>query len=397
MVKSVAFGISLSLLVGLLGSVAFAAEDPIRSIALGDEHTCVLRGSGNVTCWGRNFSGQLGDGSRQDRSAAQLVVGLDGVQQIAAFGARTCAVRRDGALYCWGHVEGLDAASAAQPPEAWDATVPRRIETAGPIVEVALGGEHLCVRDRAGAVRCWGRNDHGQLGDGTFVARRAPVEVAALPKARALALGTSHSCALAANGEVFCWGANEGGQLGDGTNRDRARATAIKEFPGTAQLAASGASTCARLDNGTVRCWGWNSEGQLGDGTRKGHAIPKAVRGLEQVVELALGATSACARRVDGSAWCWGDEAIEQALAPHPQLDQEERRSLAPVERKQLHRVSALARIGQIAAGHQCVLTTEVGRSIVRCWGPNDHGQLGELTPLSPGAVTQNRYGRQVQ
>jgi len=391
-VRSSAVGIVL-----LLSGAVSAAEDPIRSIALGDEHSCVLRASGNVACWGRNFSGQLGDGSRQDRSAAQPVVGLDGVQQIAAFGARTCAVRRDGALYCWGHVDGLAAPIAGQPPESWDSTVPRLIETAGTVAEVALGSEHLCVRDQAGGVRCWGKNDHGQLGDGTLAVRHAPVRVAALPKARSLALGTSHSCALVESGEVWCWGANEGGQLGDGTARDRTRATAIKEFLGTAQLVASGSSTCARLTNGTVRCWGWNSEGQLGDGTRKGHAIPKAVRGLEQVVELSLGATSACARRVDGSAWCWGDEAVEQPLAPHPQLDTDERRSLAPVERKQLHRVSALAQVGQIARGHQCVLTAEAGRSIVRCWGPNDHGQLGESTPASPGRVTQSTYGRQLE
>ncbi len=365
-----ASGICVLLLISFsMAGVARAAEDAIVSLAIGDEHSCALRRSGTVACWGRNFSGQLGDGTRQDRSTPAAVVGLDGVRQIAAFGARTCAVRRDGAVLCWGHVDGLlGHAPSGGEPESWDATTPRPVEGLGEVAEVALGGEHLCARDQGGAVRCWGRNGHGQLGDGSRATRHAPVRVAGLPAARGLALGASHSCALVDDGGVWCWGANEGGQLGDSATADRARAAPIRDFVAVAQLGASGSSTCARLVNGTVRCWGWNSDGQLGNGTTRGHALPKAVRGLEHIVELALGAATACARRVDGTVACWGDEAI----APHGADD--EHRSLFPRDQPDLARVTSLARAGQNAGGHSCVV--ERG-AVVRCWGPNAYGQLG--------------------
>jgi alpha-tubulin suppressor-like RCC1 family protein len=366
---------SILIVLLMVNGVARAADDPVRAVALGEEHTCALRRSGTVACWGRNFSGQLGDGSREDRASPVAVAGLDGVQQVAAFGARTCAVRRDGSLWCWGRLEGLSPTARAGAPETWDATTPQHVDLAGPIAEVALGAEHACARDARGAVRCWGKNDHGQVGDGTQRARLAARSVVNLPAARGLALGTSHSCALVDGGEVWCWGANEGGQLGDGTTRDRARATPIRDFAGVAQLAASGASTCARLRNGTARCWGWNSEGQLGDGTHQGHAVPKAVRGLEHAVEISLGATTGCARRTDGSVMCWGDEALP------PSEEDEHGRSLSPVEQSRVGPASGLGRVGQITVGHQCVVE---GSATVRCWGHNQHGQLGG--PIDGGA-----------
>jgi alpha-tubulin suppressor-like RCC1 family protein len=369
---------SILIVLLMVGGVARAADDPVRSLALGDEHSCALRRSGTVVCWGRNFSGQLGDGSREDRAAPVAVAGLDGVQQLVAFGARTCAARRDGSLWCWGRVEGLSPSARAGAPETWDATTPQRIDAGGAVTEVALGAEHACVRDGRGAVRCWGKNEHGQIGDGTQRARPLPQRVNGLPAARSLALGTSHSCALVEEGKVWCWGANEGGQLGDGTTHDRLRATLIRDFGGTVELAASAASTCARLANGTVRCWGWNSEGQLGDGTHQGHAIPKAVRGVERAVEISLGATTGCALRTDGAVVCWGDQALP------PSEDDEHGRSLSPVEQGRLGPSSALARVGQIATGHQCVVQ---GAATVRCWGKNDHGQLGGASADAPTRV----------
>jgi alpha-tubulin suppressor-like RCC1 family protein len=378
-------GLIVLLLIG--GGVARAADDPVKAIALGDEHTCALRRSGTVSCWGRNFSGQLGDGTREDRGEPTAVAGLNGVQQLVAYGARTCAVRTDGALLCWGRTEGVAGQADPRAPWSWDSTTPKLIQGIGGVAEVAIGAEHICARDHKGAVRCWGKNDHGQVGDGSKAARGVPTKVAGLPAAKALALGTSHSCALVDDGTVWCWGANEGGQLGDGTLRDRARATPIKDFYGTVQIVASGASSCARLANGTARCWGWNSEGQLGDGTRQPHAIPKQVRGLEGAVDLALGATTACARRMDSRLLCWGDEALPASSS------EDHNRSLNPVEQKQIGPVNVLARAGQIAAGHQCVV--ERG-AVVRCWGKNDHGQLGGLsdgTPTKVRVVPQPVFG----
>src|SRR5689334_7975910 len=99
-------------LLGLLGLLtrgqavaappAYGPEDPPIAIALGEEHSCALTRAGLVSCWGRNYSGQLVDGTREDRAVPAPVVCLDQVVQLAAFGARTCAARLDGTLWCWG-------------------------------------------------------------------------------------------------------------------------------------------------------------------------------------------------------------------------------------------------------------------------------------------------------
>jgi alpha-tubulin suppressor-like RCC1 family protein len=81
---------------------------------------------------------------------------------------------------------------------------------------VAAGGSHSCALRTSGALVCWGRNDRGQLGDGTIVERHAPVATGLTDVVLADA-GGSHTCALRATGQVVCWGSNASGQLGDGS------------------------------------------------------------------------------------------------------------------------------------------------------------------------------------
>jgi alpha-tubulin suppressor-like RCC1 family protein len=68
-----------------------------------------------------------------------------------------------------------------------------------------------------GEVRCWGANDHGQLGDETLISRVTPLPVAAINAASSVAVGGGHACATTASGSLQCWGANRFGQLGIGT------------------------------------------------------------------------------------------------------------------------------------------------------------------------------------
>ena len=80
----------------VLWGVSSASADPIVAVALGDAHSCALRRSGQVACWGSDLVGQLGDGAREDHAQPRPLVGLEGATQIAAFGARSCAVLRSG-------------------------------------------------------------------------------------------------------------------------------------------------------------------------------------------------------------------------------------------------------------------------------------------------------------
>jgi alpha-tubulin suppressor-like RCC1 family protein len=275
-------------------------------------HTCALVSGGAVRCWGLNDSRQLGVGSKDLLAPAGAVAGLTGASALAVGGqtfdyddgtralGRVCAVV-GGSVRCWGN--GYGSSPVAVPGLSQVTGVAAGSTTDG---EVGLTGllEHTCALTSAGAVRCWGANRSGQLGDGTRTDRPAPVAVSGLASGiTAVAAGPEHACALRTDGQVRCWGANASGELGDGTTSTRTAPVAVKAggsaLTGVVQIAAGrstpdgaaeGGRTCARKTDGTVWCWG------KGFGT-----APKQVAG-------AAGATavsSDCAVVAGGAVTCW--------------------------------------------------------------------------------------------
>jgi alpha-tubulin suppressor-like RCC1 family protein len=147
------------------------------------------------------------------------------------------------------------------------------------VAAVAAGGSSACALLTSGAVRCWGANADGQLGDGTTAARKMPVAVSGLngttAKATLVTVGASHACAQVADGTLRCWGRNAAGQLGDGTTTRRltpvkVRVSSTVVLGAATAVSAGGAYTCAIVGTGIaarVRCWGSNPSGQLGNNT----------------------------------------------------------------------------------------------------------------------------------
>ena len=142
-------------------------------------------------------------------------------------------------------------------------------------VEVAAGGFHTCVRLQKGAeqaLKCWGRNDYGQLGLGDTTDRGLmggqmgdslpTVQLGTGRLAVALALGTVHSCALLDDASVKCWGWNYHGQLGmgdrlerggeDGEMGDSLSAVDLGPNRTVVQLAAGSRHTCVVFDDGQL-------------------------------------------------------------------------------------------------------------------------------------------------
>jgi alpha-tubulin suppressor-like RCC1 family protein len=200
----------------------------VVALRLGAAHSCALRVTGEVACWGSNDRGQLGVGDDTVTNSAtpMLVTNLSGVVSLDAGDRHTCAVDGAGQARCWGAgKEGqlgwtMVAVDHAGPGEVHDAG--GAIVTG--IVEVATGAHHTCARLAAdlrpqtpGPVMCWGDNSDGQLGDGTLVTRPLAVPTAGLSDAIAITAGRAHTCALRQDRTVVCWGADDSGQLGEGS------------------------------------------------------------------------------------------------------------------------------------------------------------------------------------
>ena len=123
-----------------------------------------------------------------------------------------------------------------------------------PAIAVSGGGFHTCALLADGTVHCWGRNDYGQLGNGTSVSSPTALAVPGIATAIAVSAGGYHTCALLADGRILCWGADDFGQLGNGTRTHSS--TVPVEVAGitTATAVSAGAfHTCAVLAGGGVR------------------------------------------------------------------------------------------------------------------------------------------------
>jgi len=228
--------------IGTLVEVMFGAIPKTTTVVSGEVHSCALA-DGKVECWGASGSGELGrPGTGASELNAQIVVTdsvlltpLAGVTAIASDGAKhTCSLRPTG-VACWGL---NDMGQLGADP----ALVPTR-NFAGSIVTGTAGALAIGVAERVScAVRadatvvCWGA-DLAALGDGGVGMSFVPVPikgaagVGLLTDVVAVAPGARHACALKKDATVWCWGKNDRGQLGDGTKMDSATPVKVTNLP----------------------------------------------------------------------------------------------------------------------------------------------------------------------
>lgn len=178
--------------------------------------------------------------------------------------------------------------------------------------QLSLAGAHACLLDAAGAVSCWGRNDHGELGDGTTESRATPAATLGLPPVAEVGVGAAHTCARTRDGDVWCWGSGDLAQIGDGSREASRPPTRV--LRGARSLHVSDVASCVRLDEaGTARCWGTvpaPADSALGlVGAPVTFVTPTAIPVRVGAGFAAGGLSSACTLAPDGAVRCWGEGA----------------------------------------------------------------------------------------
>jgi len=404
--------IFLSFLDGEKQNITFAkTQDTIISISAGGANSCAVLSNGAVKCWGFSLT--------RNNYFPTIVEGINNASLVNSRGDYNCVLLKNGQVSCWGYnpfrvsykpvlIEGLDN------------------------VKNITGGEiHTCaLRDSAlNSVQCWGSNNVGQLGDGTFKTKYTSkgdyklVSVKHLYNSlceRVLNISSrgSHTCALInyfcplPHNYIKCWGWNSYGQLGNGKsikdyvepNNPNSLSSKIKNVfksllkikqnipaetsPVITKVAngpivdiSTGANhTCGlfcTLFGCYVKCWGLNNYGQLGDGSLesldKNNLNPFSVesvlvKGLESNLSgLVSGDNHNCVIINNEQVKCWGDNRFGQLG------DGTKQTRSVPVF------VQGLLGVKAISAGnfHTCAL---LNNNTIKCWGKNDDGQLGDGT-----------------
>ncbi|WP_437935504.1 hypothetical protein [Sorangium sp. So ce341] len=397
---------------------ALDLDHKAQSLSAGRSHACAVLETGALKCWGANYHGQLGLGDTEDRgdSAGEMGDALpasfgQGISAVTAGYMHTCALYHpfsspQPGLKCW----GLNLNGQLGQPQVGDrGDEPREmfqmdftVLGAGRSVKSADSGSyHTCAVLDGDELKCWGYNMYGQLGLGDSLHRGdSALEMNSVPTiplgtgraAKAVAAGESHTCALLDNNQVKCWGFNVGGSLGlgDGNARGHTAATKPASLPvvqlggpndEAKAIAAGGQRTCAILPDDTVKCWGANHYGQLGQGHTNSLGDSTATEPEDfgaidlggPVSAISAGWGHTCALLSNGTVKCWG-------LNDHGQLGlgHNQNQGDAPGEMAALPAVDlGPGRTAKAVAAGTFFTCALLDTDEVKCWGEAAYGALG--------------------
>jgi len=354
------------------------------SVTVGKSFGCAIGTNELGYCWGTNSTGQLGQGPRGlfiGGPYASQISTEEKLVDIQAGDEFGCALSKSSKVLCWGAVAqltGLEQAEAyptdmkivgaiaiAVGPSnfcyikdsvyciglaPYSSTAQIIPETAG-ATDLAVGKDFACAIVSSG-VRCWGDNSKGQLGQGNTTATSSVVIVNGLNDIKSVTAGYHFACALSDTGASFCWGDNSSNQVSSGGAIQNLRVpTAI---PNAVSIDAGSNFLCAMLTNGAIKCVGDNSKGQ--SGTVTSSSVPIGPIYQSGFTRVATGGATTCTidrsapEQFAGNLSCWGE--------------------LIPSGTENI--LFTDVAIGDASA---CAVTVA---GVVRCWGSNSAGQLGD-------------------
>jgi hypothetical protein len=350
--------------------------------SLGDDATFIITDAGVLASGATPGTAAF---TRLSFSALDGSVAGNVPTQIAATADGACAARADGTVWCWGR----NNYGELGPGIALGATSATPVQVTGlsGVTQLANSPFHVCALSTSGAtttVKCWGYNNHGQLGNGTTTNSSTPVAAVVPDGAKNISCGSYSSYAVTTIGEMAAWGANNYGQLGIGGTFDRTTPS-YPGGPGTSPnlavvaIAGGQSHACSLHADHTVRCWGNNGAGQLADGTTADHELPQLVSGVSARQVIATG-WNTCVITVAGQVLCAGSNTWGQIGDGSGAARLTLTAAATPVPLTTL--------LSGPSSGFACGLTSN---SDLYCWGYNSTGQLGDGTYSSAFVPNQSQ------
>lgn len=348
-------------------------------ITAGWLHTCTVLADATTACWGAGFDGRLGNGTAQATVAHPMRVSGDSAFASVSGGfEHSCGTTATGAAYCWGKElsgelgDGIGMATRLAPVAVGGALAFRA---------VSAGNNFSCGVTTVGAGYCWGDGGNGRLGTGTFAAESIPKAVSgglsfmmlsASKDVDMLPIGNGFACGITTSGAAYCWGRGGEGELGDSGTSDRNAPVPVYGGLTFATLSAGEQHVCGVTTAGAGYCWGQGSSGQLGNGSTSPSTIPVPVSGGLVFTTISAGAGHSCGVTTNGDAYCWGSNLIGQLGNGtfSPNFSPPQPTPTAVVGGRKFTTLAA-------GASHTCGIVTT---GVIYCWGRGMDGELGNGT-----------------
>ncbi len=353
-----------------------------RAVALGYSYTCLIAADGHLWCWGYNESGEIGDGTTTTAAEPTAVTSGDATfaartfTKIVSDSYHTCALDDIGGVWCWGRNTG--GAAGASGGNVHQAV---HVPLTGTAADIAVGVDVSCAARADGTVACWGNDNRGQLGTGGSPASSAaPVDVSGVTGATRVIAARSTVCALASGGALLCWGDNVSGMLGAVGTLSYEASPVIVEPSGVLDAFMSQLTLCFREADGT-RCMGRDLEGTYGDGMHAPMTTPTGARtmvpALDGMRDL-FGAYLHSCGIMGGQLYCWGG-------SPDGQIERSEVELEAPTPMADASGVPIMGLADLAVGGTENTVGVRLGQALT--WG--GYRGDGQIYPdTTPGVAT---------
>ena len=265
---------------------------------------------GTLFGWGSNSSGQIGNGFDVSYSSPIQIGSLNNWRQVYCGDSSTGSIKTDGTLWTWGRNNNGQLGNGTT------------INYSSPIQIGALTGwKEVAMASRAagfytgaiginGTLWAWGRNNQGQLGNGTTVDYSSPIQVGSLTNWKQIdgtkGSGSATFFAIKTDGTLWGWGGGGQGQLGNGFTVNYSSPIQIGSLTNWKQVAGHSFSFAAIKTDGTLWGCGYNFYGQIGNGTAIAYTSPVQVGSLTNWKQISGGQNFVAAVKTDGTLWTWG-------------------------------------------------------------------------------------------
>ncbi len=284
----------------------------------------------------------------------------------------TIAIKSDGTLWAWGRNNYGQLGDGT----TVNKSSPIQIGTDTNWVSISCGQDYTIAIKSDGTLWAWGGNNYGQLGDGTAVDKHSPTQIGTDTSWTSISCGQGHTIAIKSDGTLWAWGLNNYGQLGDGTIVDKHSPIQIGTDTSWASISCGRYHTIAIKSDGTLWAWGWNYDGQLGDGTTGDKHSPIQIGTDTDWVSISCGQGYTIAIKSDGTLWAWGNTGFGQ-LGDGTTVNKS-----SPIQ------IGTDTSWASISCGYFHTIAIKSDGTLW-AWGWNYYGQLGDGTTVDKNSPIQ--------